>query len=187
MRPLTLNHPFNAHAETAQHKRILGIILESIKMEVSSGKGASASGAHQHGLPMTVLLLCHSSTGGTLAAQMRHTHLALKCTAAHLGYVCGASVFLRSCRPHRPWRCRAMQDECNALELELKHHEKEFAELVSEELEQRFMRFEEVTLAAVQKAIGIINAPAAGATANRPLLHHSVAICKSAKSVSLWL
>ncbi|CAK0736710.1 hypothetical protein CVIRNUC_000790 [Coccomyxa viridis] len=58
---------------------------------------------------------------------------------------------------------QAMQDECNALELELKHHEKEFAELVSEELEQRFMRFEEVTLAAVQKAIGIINAPAAGA------------------------
>ena len=69
-----------------------------------------------------------------------------------------------------------MQDECNALELELKHHEKEFAELVSEELEQRFMRFEEVTLAAVQKAIGIINAPAAGATANPPLLHHSVTV-----------
>ena len=49
---------------------------------------------------------------------------------------------------------RAMQDECNALELELKHHEKGFAELVSEELEQRFMRFEEVTLAAVQKMVG---------------------------------
>ena len=73
-----------------------------------------------------------------------------------------------------------MQDECNALELELKHHEKEFAELVSEELEQRFMRFEEVTLAAVQKAIGIINAPAAGATANWPLLHHSLAVWNSA-------
>ncbi len=69
-----------------------------------------------------------------------------------------------------------MQDECNALELELKHHEKEFAELVSEELEQRFMRFEEVTLAAVQKAIGIINAPAAGATANLPPPHDSVPI-----------
>lgn len=53
---------------------------------------------------------------------------------------------------------RAMQDECNALELELKHHEKGFAELVSEELEQRFMRFEEVTLAAVQKMVGIISA-----------------------------
>ena len=70
-----------------------------------------------------------------------------------------------------------MQDECNALELELKHHEKEFAELVSEELEQRFMRFEEVTLAAIQKAIGIINAPAAGTTAMLPLLHDSV-LCK---------
>ena len=57
--------------------------------------------------------------------------------------------------------CRAMQDECNALELELKHHEKGFAELVSEELEQRFMRFEEVTLAAVQKMVGIISAPEA--------------------------
>ncbi len=56
---------------------------------------------------------------------------------------------------------RAMQDECNALELELKHNEKEFADLVSEELEQRFMRFEEVTLSAVQKMVGIISAPAA--------------------------
>ena len=55
---------------------------------------------------------------------------------------------------------RAMQDECNALELELKHHEKEFAELVSEELEQRFTRFEEVTLSAVQKLVGIISSPA---------------------------
>ena len=69
-----------------------------------------------------------------------------------------------------------MQDECNALELELKHHEKEFAELVSEELEQRFMRFEEVTLAAVQKAVGIINAPAAGTTASLPFWHDSVAV-----------
>lgn len=55
---------------------------------------------------------------------------------------------------------RAMQDECNALELELKHHEKEFADLVSEELEQRFTRFEEVTLSAVQKLVGIISSPA---------------------------
>lgn len=55
---------------------------------------------------------------------------------------------------------RAMQDECNALELELKHHEEEFADLVSEELEQRFTRFEEVTLSAVQKLVGIISSPA---------------------------
>ena len=75
-----------------------------------------------------------------------------------------------------------MQDECNALELELKHHEKEFAELVSEELEQRFMRFEEVTLAAVQKAIGIINAPAAGITTMLPLLHYSAAVWNFADS-----
>ena len=72
-----------------------------------------------------------------------------------------------------------MQDECNALELELKHHEKEFAELVSEELEQRFMRFEEVTLAAVQKAVGIISAPAAGDTARLTFLHASLAMLKS--------
>ena len=63
-----------------------------------------------------------------------------------------------------------MQDECNALELELKHHEKEFAEL---------MRFEEVTLAAVQKAVGIISAPAAGDTARLTFLHASLAMLKS--------
>lgn len=62
---------------------------------------------------------------------------------------------------------RAMQDEYNALELELKHHEKEFADLVSEELEARFLRFEEVTLAAVQKLVGIISAPAHGPTGAR--------------------
>ncbi len=65
---------------------------------------------------------------------------------------------------------RAMQEECNALELELKHHEKGFAELVSEELEQRFMRFEEVTLAAVQKMVGIISAPEAAPVGETCLL-----------------
>lgn len=39
----------------------------------------------------------------------------------------------------------------DALELELKHNEKEFASLVTEELEQRFARFEDITLAAVSK------------------------------------
>ncbi|KAK9915512.1 hypothetical protein WJX75_000090 [Coccomyxa subellipsoidea] len=49
---------------------------------------------------------------------------------------------------------RALQEMTasrDALELELKHNEKEFASLVTEELEQRFARFEDVTLAAVSK------------------------------------
>lgn len=47
--------------------------------------------------------------------------------------------------------CREMTASRDALELELKHNEKEFASLVTEELEQRFARFEDVTLAAVSK------------------------------------
>lgn len=51
MRPLTLSHPFSAYAETAQHKRILGILLESIltKMEVPLSDKTLASQKHQYG------------------------------------------------------------------------------------------------------------------------------------------
>ena len=70
-----------------------------------------------------------------------------------------------------------MQDECNALELELKHHEKGFAELVSQELEQRFVRFEEVTLAAVQKMVSIIAAPAAGSAGEAGVQQLPCPIC----------
>ena len=53
---------------------------------------------------------------------------------------------------HRSWVVlRDMTASRDALELELKHNEKEFASLVTEELEQRFARFEDVTLAAVSK------------------------------------
>jgi hypothetical protein len=44
-----------------------------------------------------------------------------------------------------------MTEARNSLEQELKHNEKEFASLVTEELEQRFARFENITLAAVSK------------------------------------
>ena len=47
-----------------------------------------------------------------------------------------------------------MTDARNALEQELRHNEKEFAVLVTDELEQRFARFEGVTLAAVSKLGG---------------------------------
>ncbi len=55
----------------------------------------------------------------------------------------------------------------DALELELKHNEKEFASLVTEELEQRFARFEDVTLAAVSK-MGPSVAASSAATASAP-------------------
>lgn len=48
-------------------------------------------------------------------------------------------------------RCREMTAARDALEQELKHNEKEFASLVTEELEQRFAHFEDVTLAAFSK------------------------------------
>lgn len=47
-----------------------------------------------------------------------------------------------------------MTEARNSLEQELKHNEKEFASLVTEELEQRFARFENTTLAAVSKIGG---------------------------------
>ncbi len=58
--------------------------------------------------------------------------------------------------------CREMTASRDALELELKHNEKEFASLVTEELEQRFARFEDVTLAAVSK-LGPSGTPALAA------------------------
>jgi hypothetical protein len=62
-------------------------------------------------------------------------------------------------------RCREMTEACNALEQELKHSEREFAVLVTSELEQRFARFEDVTLAAVSKlGSGLSPAPSAGST-----------------------
>ncbi|BDA44405.1 hypothetical protein COCOBI_05-5890 [Coccomyxa sp. Obi] len=65
---------------------------------------------------------------------------------------------------------RALQDMTasrDALELELKHNEKEFASLVTEELEQRFARFEDVTLAAVSK-MGPSAATSSSAPASAP-------------------
>ena len=52
-----------------------------------------------------------------------------------------------------------MTDARNTLEQELRHNEKEFAVLVTDELEQRFARFEGVTLAAVSKLGGSPRGP----------------------------
>lgn len=62
---------------------------------------------------------------------------------------------------------REMTASRDALELELKHNEKEFASLVTEELEQRFARFEDITLAAVSK-MGPSIAASSGAPASAP-------------------